>query len=169
MVPEVALLVGQYQIVVIFNFQTGYRVIIALILPFIASVFSAYMYRNAFEAIPFRTKEAAFVDGASNLKYFLKVAFPMVSPTTWTVAILTGFAAWNSYMWPALLLSGQDMDVINTWLFKTGRSEGADSRIMMNVRMAAAIIAIVPMFIVYFLFRSRIMKAISRQGSAIKG
>ena len=170
MIPEVALLYGQYKVIVDLNLQVGYQIIIALFLPFIASVFSAFMFRNAFEAIPSRIKEAAFVDGTRPIKYFVKIAMPMVIPTTWTVAILTGFAAWNSYIWPTLLLSGTSFDVINTWLFKTGMEGfGGDSRVMMNVRMAAAILAILPMFFVYFVFRTRIMRAISRQGSAIKG
>lgn len=170
MIPEVALLYGQYKVIVDFDIIIGPQVIIALILPFVASVFSGFMFRNAFEVIPDRTKEAAYVDGTSPIKYFIKIAVPMVAPTTWTVAILTGFAAWNSYMWPALLLPATDYDVMNTWLFTTGVDTSTpDSRVMANIRMAAAVLAIAPMFIVYLGFRSRIMRAISRQGSAIKG
>jgi multiple sugar transport system permease protein len=40
------------------------------------------MFKNAFEAIPDRIKEAALVDGLNNRAFFFKVAMPMVSPTT---------------------------------------------------------------------------------------
>ncbi len=170
MIPEVALMLGQYKALVTMGWHTGVKVAFGLIAPFVASVFSGFMFRNAFEKIPARTKEAAMVDGASSFSYFIKVAVPMVTPTIWTVGILTAFAAWNSYVWPSLLLQGSDQHVINTWLFQTGKDPlGQDTRIMNNVRMAGAILAIVPMFGAYFLMRGRIMRAISRQGSAIKG
>lgn len=82
MIPEVALLFGQYQVVVDLNLRVGPNVVMAMILPFIASVFSAFMFKNAFEVIPDRTKEAAYVDGTSPIKYFLRIAVPMVTPTT---------------------------------------------------------------------------------------
>ncbi len=172
MLPEVALMAGQFRVVTQLQWREGTMMMAAMILPFIASVFSAMMFRNAFEAIPLRIKEAAFVDGASEIKFFFKVAIPMVTPTIWTVGILTAFAAWNSYMWPALLLSGagSDKQVMSTWVFTTGLPDDPnDNRLLMEVRLAAAVIAIIPMFIVYFAMRGRIMRAISRQGSAIKG
>ena len=172
MLPEVALMAGQFRVVTKLEWRNGTMMIAAMFLPFIASVFSAMMFRNAFEAIPTRIKEAAYIDGASEIKFFFKVAIPMISPTIWTVGILTAFAAWNSYMWPALLLSGtgSTQHVMSTWIFTTGLPfDPDDNRIQMQERLAAAIIAIIPMFIVYFAMRGRIMRAISRQGSSIKG
>ncbi len=170
--PEIALMGGQYQIMVQFGWQKGMMVMAALVVPFIASVFSGIMFRNAFLAIPERTKEAALIDGVYGMKYFWKVAVPMITPTIWTVGILTAFAAWNPYMWPAFLLpsSNTGFDVISTWVFKTGNVEMGDTKMLIRpVRMAGAVLAVLPMFIAYFAMRGRIMKAISRQGSAIKG
>ena len=168
--PEVALLSGQYKMMVNLNWHTGANVIIGLFVPFVASVFSAIMFRNAFMQIPDMTKKAAMIDGATGAKYFFKVALPMITPTIWTVSILTSFAAWNSYMWPALLLQGQDIQTVPTWVFTTGRSKIADdSQLIMTVRMAGTVLAVIPMFLVFIVMRGRIMKAISRQGNAIKG
>ena len=175
MIPEIALVVGQYKVAVKLNMHVGDQILIAMVLPFIAHIFSAFMFRNAFEAIPNRIKEAALIDGASEFKYFWKVALPMITPTIWTVVILTAFASWNSYMWPQLLTFGlaadEKKDVLGTWLFNTGKINvgGEQQRLLMNVRLAAAILVTVPMIIIYFAFRTKIMKAISRQGNAIKG
>ena len=174
MVPEIALVVGQYKLTVQMGMQVGNATVVAMFLPFIASIFSAFMFRNAFESIPDRIKEAAIIDGASEMKYFWKVAVPMVTPTIWTVVILTAFAAWNSYMWPQLLAFGatEPKNVLGTWLFTTGKEldqNGGTIALLMNVRLAAAIMITLPMMIIYAVFRTRIMKAISRQGSAIKG
>ncbi|MDZ7293723.1 carbohydrate ABC transporter permease [Mycoplasmopsis pulmonis] len=177
--PEVALLVGQYQVFVILNWRRNPTILLSLTLPFVASIFSGFMFRIAFSSIPDRIKEAAMIDGASEIKYFLKVAIPMVKPTIWTVSILTGFATWNSYVWPALIFSAKvpnpesfwrNLDVISTWLFNIGREEIDDTfDLLINVKLAGTIIAIMPMFIIYFLLRKRIMRAIGRQGSGVKG
>ncbi|CAM9092466.1 carbohydrate ABC transporter permease [Mycoplasma todarodis] len=167
MLPEVALLSGQYQMIVRLGWYYGTNILLGLFIPFVASVFSAVMFKNAFEAIPDRTKEAAMIDGAGNVGYFFKVALPMIKPTTLTVIILTAFASWNSYMWPALLLQGKDIQTIPTWVFTTGKD--SNGQLLIPIRMAGTTLAILPMLLVYFVFRGRIMKAISRQGSAIKG
>ncbi|MBN3534888.1 carbohydrate ABC transporter permease [Mycoplasma procyoni] len=171
--PEVALLIGQYRVVIILEWTSKpIPLAISLLMPFAASVFSGFMFRNAFEAIPDRIKEASMVDGCSGTKYFFKVALPMVTPTIWTVGILTAFAAWNSLLWPLLLL-GKDSPVvlINIYLLDIGVNpdENSPIKVFKNVKMAGAILAILPMFIAYFLFRKRILNAISRQGSTIKG
>ncbi|UVD81724.1 carbohydrate ABC transporter permease [Mycoplasma iguanae] len=173
LLPDSALLLGQYRVVTILGWTKGYYLIGALFLPYVASVVSGFMYRNSFEQIPDRVKEAAMVDGCSGIKYLVKVAMPMVSPTTWTVMILTAFSAWNALLWPLLLLNGNDfMNVINIWAMDIGRPVvGADEvlQIDQGTKMAGSILAILPMFIFFFLFRKRIMGAIGKQGSAIKG
>ncbi|UTW25776.1 carbohydrate ABC transporter permease [Mycoplasmopsis bovis] len=173
--PEVALLFGQYKVVISLDNQFGvlksFMGAIAMIaLPFVASIFNALMFRNAFEAIPGRIKEVAMVDGAVGAVYLFKIAMPMVQPTTLTIVILTTLASWNSYLWPALLFTGSNYEIMSVWLFQVGR-ENIDNvtRIHQNVKMAGAVLVILPMFVFYFIFRKKIMSSISRQGSAIKG
>ncbi|UOC57860.1 carbohydrate ABC transporter permease [Mycoplasmopsis bovis] len=173
--PEVALLFGQYKVVISLDNQFGvlksFMGAIAMIaLPFVASIFNALMFRNAFEAIPGRIKEVAMVDGAVGARYLFKIAMPMVQPTTLTIVILTTLASWNSYLWPALLFTGSNYEIMSVWLFQVGR-ENIDNvtRIHQNVKMAGAVLVILPMFVFYFIFRKKIMSSISRQGSAIKG
>lgn len=172
MLPEVALLSGQFTVVTKMQMREGMMVIPALIMPFLASVFTAFMFRNAFEAIPSRIKEASYVDNVSGARYFFKVAVPMVTPTIWTVGIITAFAAWNSYMWPSVLLQDPDGNqLISTWLFTTGKAPDPEAQqgLWINIRLAAALLAILPMFIIYLVMRKRIMNAVGKQGSAIKG
>ncbi|MGY6172210.1 carbohydrate ABC transporter permease [Candidatus Mycoplasma pogonae] len=167
--PDSALILGQFRIVVVLGWRkTGATMFMSLFAPYMASVINGFMYRNAFEQIPDRVKEAAMVDGCSELKYMMKVAIPMVSPTTWTVLILTSFAAWNSFLWP-LIINGPK--VINVWAFEIGMNNSDDTQINIEygTKMAGSLLAILPMFIAFFAFRKRIMTAISKQGKAIKG
>ncbi|QJG66237.1 carbohydrate ABC transporter permease [Mycoplasma phocoeninasale] len=170
--PEVALLTGQYTVIVRMGWHSGALTIIALVIPFAASIFFSYMYKNAFEAIPNSVKESSMLDGAGGFRYFFNIALPMVKSTTWTVAILTAFASWNSYTWPALILAGSNSlwQPMNLWVFTTGKDPDADLQILYtSIRMAATVLAILPMLIIYFIFRRRIMDAISRNGNATKG
>lgn len=177
--PEVALLAGQSSVVE--SMKKSFAItskaktsqyafyVFVIAIPFVASVFNALMFRNAFEAIPGRIKEVAMIDGVVGWKYLFKIAIPMVSPTTLTVIILTTLASWNSYLWPSLVATGYP--VMSVWLFNTGieQIEGGNDIVLKNIKMAGAVLVILPMFIFYFLFRTKIMNSISRQGSTIKG
>ncbi|WP_426461073.1 carbohydrate ABC transporter permease [Mycoplasma hafezii] len=171
--PEVALLGGQYKMILETNLYVNwFTFLLAMAFPFTASIFNTNMYRNAFEAIPGRIKEVSLIDGASGAKYLFKIAFPMVMPTTLTIVILTSLASWNSYLWPSVLstINGQKYEVMSIWLFNAGRIDGAaDIPLTTNIKLAAVVISVIPMFLVYLFFRKNIMRAISRQGSTIKG
>ncbi|MCC3161156.1 MAG: carbohydrate ABC transporter permease [Mollicutes bacterium PWAP] len=175
MIPEVGLLVGQLIVVQNLKMDVGPQIIFSITLPFIASVFSGFMFKNAFEEISIHIKEAAMIDGANEWTYFWKIAVPIVKPTIWTVIILTAFASWNSFMWPQIILNGNnnDIQVLGTWLFTTGKkldSSGVeDGTILINVRMASAIIVMLPMIISYFIFRKKFMNSISIKGNTVKG
>ncbi|MGX9340446.1 carbohydrate ABC transporter permease [Mycoplasma sp. 128] len=171
--PETALMAGQYKVIVTMGLNANQGTFVALTIPFAASVFSGFMFRNAFEAIPDSVRESSMIDGANELKFFVRVAVPMVKSTIWTVVILTALASWNSFMWPQLILGAKGQGsytVMNVWLFTTGKDDSSEQSIIYrNIRMAANVLVILPMLVVYFLFRGRIMRAISRQGSGQKG
>ncbi|VEU74477.1 Inner membrane ABC transporter permease protein ycjP [Mycoplasmopsis citelli] len=173
--PEVAILSGQYTVVLKTElYKTFFLFTIAVAAPFSASIFNTVMYKNAFEAIPGRIKEVSLVDGASGSKYFFKIALPMVLPTTITIIILTALVSWNAYLWPSIIstLARNKYQVISVWLFKAGidpNEIATSANVFVNIKMAASLLVILPMFIVYLLARKWIMRAVSRQGSTIKG
>ncbi|WP_371246477.1 carbohydrate ABC transporter permease [Mycoplasmopsis agassizii] len=179
--PESALLTGQLLVINSLELNgSTIGLVTALVLPYVASTFHAFMLKNSFEMIPDSLKLVAKIDGFSGVKFFFKIALPMVSPTTWTIIILTTLASWNSFLWPSIILSGQAADlknslkyveVISLWTIQSGQVDRGDGVLdtLLNVRLAAALLAIAPIFILYFVFRKKIMNAISRQGRAIKG
>lgn len=168
MIPEVALLSGQWKLVLQYHLKDGLMILLTLSGPFIASVFTAYMYRNAFEAIPSSVKEAALIDGISGPRYFFSISLPMVKGTTWTVIILTTFASWNSYMWPSLILATSDYDTIPLWLMDVGESIDGTSRVYDEIKMAGSVLAIIPTLVFYILFKNKINNAVTGD-SANKG
>lgn len=168
-VPEVAILSGQYWVVFQYGGTDGIlRLMFTLSGPFIASIITAYMFRNAFEGIDDSVREAALIDDIKGPTYFFKVAIPIIKPIIWTQVILGVFASWNSYMWPALILTNTEgLSTIPIWLFNVGKvDDGSGGYVTYkNVQMAGAILAIIPTFTVYLFFRRKINVSVASGGT----
>jgi len=78
------------------------------ILPFVANAFSIYLFYQFFSSIPRELDEAARVDGASWFGIYRRVVMPLSGPAVATVAILTFLPAWNSYLWPLMVVQSEE-------------------------------------------------------------
>jgi len=79
------------------------------ILPFVANAFSVYFFYQYFSSIPKELDEAARVDGASWFGIYWRIAMPLSGPAIATVAILTFLPAWNSYLWPLMVVQTEEL------------------------------------------------------------
>ena len=84
----------------------------ALVVPFIAKCFSIYMFRQFFYDIPDDLIEAAAIDGCSPMGTFFKIVVPISKTVYATVFILDFVAHWNDFMWPFLVMTGEDKRTI---------------------------------------------------------
>lgn len=165
-IPEVALISAQYDVIVNMGLDQGLMILLGLSAPFVAQIFTIYMFRNGFETIPNSVKEAAMIDGISETTFFFQVAVPMISSTIWTVVILTAFASWNSYIWPSLILgTTPNLNTITLWLFSASKDTIA-GRQYANYQMAAATLTIAPTIIIYLIFKKRIDNTVAASGGA---
>lgn len=79
------------------------------ILPFIVNAFSIYLFHQYFESIPKELDEAARMDGAGWFTIYRKIVMPLAGPAVATVAILTFLPAWNSYLWPLMVIQTEEL------------------------------------------------------------
>ena len=79
------------------------------ILPFIANAFSIYLFYQYFSSIPRELDEAARVDGAGWFHIYRRIVMPLSGPAIATVAILTFLPAWNSYLWPMMVVQSEQL------------------------------------------------------------
>ncbi|GEA87356.1 carbohydrate ABC transporter permease [Cellulomonas cellasea] len=79
------------------------------ILPFVANAFSIYLFYQYFSSIPKDLDEAARMDGAGWFSIYRRVIMPLSGPAIATVAILTFLPAWNSYLWPLMVVQTEDL------------------------------------------------------------
>jgi raffinose/stachyose/melibiose transport system permease protein len=70
--------------------------------------FAVFLYTGFVLALPKEYEEASRVDGATSLRTFRKVVFPLLRPVTGTVAIFTGLIIWNDFFLSLIYLNGTD-------------------------------------------------------------
>ena len=80
-----------------------------LIVPFVGKCFSIYMFRQFFLDIPDDLLEAAAIDGCGPIKTFFTIVMPISGTVYATIFILDFVAHWNDFMWPMLVVTGEDM------------------------------------------------------------
>jgi multiple sugar transport system permease protein len=132
------------------------------IIPFIANAFSIYLFYQYFSSIPTELDEAARVDGASWLTIYRRIILPLSGPAVATVAILTFLPAWNSYLWPLMVVQSEDLRPVMV---------GIQYFFQLNVAwgevMAYASLITVPVLILFFLFQRAFVNSIASTG--VKG
>ncbi|MFJ3230986.1 carbohydrate ABC transporter permease [Streptomyces sp. NPDC086787] len=79
------------------------------IVPFIANAFSIFFFHQYFQSIPKELDEAAIVDGAGWFTIYRRIVMPLSGPAVATVAILTFLPAWNSYLWPLMVVQSEEL------------------------------------------------------------
>ena len=163
----ISLMMIPNELVIITNFQTitnlGLRnTFLGLILPSVTSVFYIYLLTVNFRQIPDELYLAAKVDGTSDFKYLTKVMIPMCQPTIVTITILKIIECWNSYVWPRLIT-----DDANYFLVSNGIQEIRENgfgRENIPAMMAAVVVISVPLLVLFFIFRKKIMTGVLRGG-----
>jgi multiple sugar transport system permease protein len=171
MIPGEMMVISNYITVNSFGWigegQTLSDAYLAMIVPFIVSVFYIYLLRQNFKQIPNELYLAAKVDGKSDWSFLWKVMVPLASPTLISICILKFMGTWNSYVWPNLVASKNAY-----WLISNGLRGSAFVDPELNIslygyQMAATVIVTVPLFLLFIIFRKYIMKGVGRAG--IKG
>lgn len=160
-----SLLMIPFEIIVFTNFRTIAKLSLldtywALILPFMASVFYIIYLRQFLHSIPMDYYNAAKVDGASDFEFIRRVMIPLSKSTLFTIGLLNFIAGWNSFLWPLLVTNTKNMRMISNGLSAFATEAGS----YIHLQMAASTITILPILILYFIFRKQILEGVSYGG-----
>ena len=164
MIPGELFTITNYKTVMDLKWQNNE---LALIIPFLVSVFYIYLLRQNFMQIPNELYLAAKVDGTSDIKYLWKVMIPLSYPTLISITILKMMGAWNTYKWPELVASKIPLITNGIRNHINFTAPGSATDIDVPVQMAAVFLVSIPLFLVFIFLRKYIMKGVSRSG--IKG
>ena len=125
---------------------------------------SVFMFTGFIKSIPLDLEEAAEIDGCNPLQTFFLIIFPVLKPTAITVAILNAMWIWNDYLLPSMML-GQNGRV-KTLPVAVQAFVGSYVK-EWNMILAAALLAIVPMIIIFLFAQKQIMSGMIE--GAVKG
>ena len=131
-----------------------------LTIPFMGNIFVIFLLRQYFKKIPNELWEAARMDGASHLYFLIKIVIPMSKPIIVTVALFSFILAWNSFAWPLLILTRDEWYPVTVSIYSFVREVGPN----FNLLMAASLIAIFPILILYFFTQKLFLESISNFG-----
>ena len=129
----------------------------AVIVPGLVSAFGVfYMRQYIEEAIPDEIVEAARVDGASTFRIFWNVVLPTLRPAAGVLGLLTFVSTWNDFQWPFIILSGGDHVTVQVSLSTLASGQF----IVYSRMMAAAVLASIPLLVVFILAGKQIVAGI---------
>ncbi|ASS68382.1 carbohydrate ABC transporter permease [Paenibacillus sp. RUD330] len=77
---------------------------IGVVLPSAVSVFNIFLMRQTFMGVPDDIRDSGKIDGASELRIFLRLMVPMVKPGIAVILLLEFMAYWNNFLWPIVVL-----------------------------------------------------------------
>ncbi len=120
-----------------------------LIVPTLANAQAVFLMRQFIMGIPDSLIEAARLDGASEVRIFLQIVMPLCKPIIATLAVFVFLWHWNDFLWPLVIAQSPEMRTLTT-----GVAGMMQANMPLNVSLAAAVIALIPIFLAY-LFAQR--------------
>lgn len=157
MIPGTVTMVPNYIILRIMGLLDSYT---GLILPALANAFGVFLMRQAMITVPDSYLESAMLDGASLYRVFFVILLPMVAPTFFTLVLLAFMGAWNSYLWPLIVLTSTGKQTLQVVLGNMNSMYRNNEHVL----MAGAVLTILPILLVYVLSQRRVDSGIALGG-----
>jgi len=157
MLPQQALLIPDYILLSKLNWVNTYA---ALIVPWVASIFSVFFLRQFFLQLPKDLFEAATIDGCSRFQFYYKILLPLSKPPMVTLGIFTFLGSWNSFVWPLIVTNDKELRVIQVGLSYFNSESGTQ----WGPLMAASTLTILPLVILYFFAQKQFVESQATTG-----
>lgn len=125
---------------------------------------SVFMFTGFVKSISIEIEEAAMIDGCTPIQTFFQIVFPILKPTTVTVAILQAMWIWNDYLLPSLVLNINKYKTIPIAVQFLKQSHG---QVDWGAMMAVLVLAILPIVIFYIFCQKYIIEGVL--SGAVKG
>ncbi len=132
----------------------------ALTLPFMATAFVIFLFRQFFLGIPHELYDAARIDGAGHVRFLTSVVIPMSRPVIMTATLLTFVTSWNEFLWPLLVTTTPRWRPLGVGLYTFISEAGPETHLL----MAGAVITVLPVLVVYFVTQKQFTEGIATSG-----
>ncbi len=163
MVPFVTYLLPLFNLLVLF--QDIFRVPVVntywgMILPWMISPFGVFLMRQAMYSVPNDLIDAARIDGASDWGIFWRIVVPLVKQNMAALALLVFIFRYDDLLWPLVVAQSTNMYPITIGLVEFI----GEFFVEYDLYTAAAVLAILPILIIYLVLQRFIIEGIATQG-----
>ena len=159
-VPPVLTSIPSYILAVkIFHYYDQLR---SVIFPYLASVLSIFLMRQAFRGVPDDLLDAGRMDGANEFRIWWSILLPVVRPSLATVAIITFVEQWNNFFWPSLMLQTMEHKTLQVGLVALQGAFFNDQRGI----AAGVVMTVVPMILFFAALQGHFVRGLT---GAVKG
>ncbi len=163
MIPYPVVMIPQF---IMFSTVGWIDTLLPLIIPgFFGNIFMIFFLRQFLTSVPNSIIEAAKIDGCSYFQIFYKIIFPLIKPAVAAQLILWFMGIWNDYLAPILYLNSPEKQTLQLVIANFNASYAIQSDYPLI--MAASVVALLPMLIVFIIFQKQIIESIAISG--VKG
>jgi ABC-type glycerol-3-phosphate transport system permease component len=135
-----------------------------LIIPGAANAFGIFFMRQYIMSVSSELMDAARIDGAGEFTIFWRIILPIIAPGLTSLGLIFFMASWNDFIGPLIYLKSPEHFtlplIIRSLIGPVGRT-------VYDVQMAASVISLIPLLIIFLIFQRRIVEGIT--AGAIKG
>jgi multiple sugar transport system permease protein len=158
MVPGVVTFVPLFVLVSKLGLVSTYP---GLILPFLASPMGVFLMRQFIAGIPDSLIEAARIDGAGELRTFLRIVLPLCGPPLATLGILTFLGSWNNFLWPLVVAQSEEMYTLPVALSLYSTGQNATNY---GLLLAGSVLVITPILVLFVCLQRYFVQGVATAG-----
>lgn len=158
MIPAVVTIIPLYSLTATLGLRNTFA---GLVVPFLfAGPYAIFLLRESFRTVPSEILDAATLDGAGPVRTLVRIMLPMNVPIVTTLLLITVVSQWNSFLWPLVVAPRPEWHVLTvaTVALQT-QYEGNWTLVM-----AASMLALAPLIVLFLVFQGRITSAIGITG-----
>jgi len=157
MVPQPVYLIPSYVLLNHLGWIDTYN---ALIIPWIANIFTIFLLRQQFKTIPDELFDAARIDGCGRFRTLWTLVLPLSKSVIVTSAIFGFIGSWNSFMWPLVMTDSPGLRVLQVGLSYFSQEASAQTSLL----MAASTFSILPLVILFIFAQKQIIASFASSG-----
>ena len=148
----------------LFDLLSGFRNTLEVqSIPFIANAFSIYLFYTFFIGLPSEIQEAAKIDGAGAWRIYAQIIVPMSRPVFGSVTILSFLAAWNSFLWPLMMVDQHSISPLPLAMSVFYQQQTKH----WGVVFAFGVLLVLPVVLIFLAFQRYFIQSVA--SSAVKG
>ncbi len=155
MLPVEVRILPTYQVVASLGMVDTYA---GLTLPLIASATATFLFRQFFLTVPEELAEAARIDGAGPMRFFVDILLPLSRTSMAALFVIMFIYGWNQYLWPLLVTTQEDMYTVVIGIKRM--VAGGDALIEWQYVMATAMLALLPPAVVVLVMQRWFVKGL---------